>query len=194
MCGGGGGDNEIKETAEQRELAKIAMERWDYAQKEFAPFQQKYMDKVEGLNSTGAYQGAAGRAGQGYAREFGKAGQQAQRTLTAQGVDPTSGKFSATMGALDADQAAATADGVSRTQTTQSDRYVAGLENIVAMGQGKATSAQAGLGDVARASGQDAAQKAETAFRNRSDNRSMVGTTLGMGARYGLSTLDDKDE
>lgn len=181
MCGGGGG--EIKETPEQKELARIATERWEYAQREFAPYQKMYMDKVEGINTDRAFKDVAGKAQQGYTREFGRVGQEAQRTLAAGGVDPTSGKFSTAMGGLDRDQATATADGVSRSQVTQSDRYVGGLENIVAMGQGKATSAQAGLGDVARASGQDAANAAFNSFNRRQEVRDLVGTGLGMAAR-----------
>ena len=33
---GGGGDNEVKDTPEQKYLAKVAAEKWNFAQKELA--------------------------------------------------------------------------------------------------------------------------------------------------------------
>lgn len=186
MCGGGG-SNEVKETSEQKALAKIAAERWNYAQQEFAPYQQKYMDKVEKINSQDQFNKVGGEVNQSYAHEFGKATDNLQTQMTAAGVDPSSGKFQTGLGDMTVNQGSATADGQNRADTTQSDRYVAGLENVVNMGQGKASSAEAGLGDVAALSGQKASRDAVAAFQNRQDNMDAVGTIGGMAASYGLA-------
>lgn len=37
MSGGGGGDNEIEDTPEQRYLAQVAAEKWNFAQDQLAP-------------------------------------------------------------------------------------------------------------------------------------------------------------
>ncbi len=46
MSGGGGGSADIEDTPEQRHLAQVAAEKWNYAQQHLAPLENEYMQDV----------------------------------------------------------------------------------------------------------------------------------------------------
>ena len=60
MCGGGGGDGKIKDTAAQKALAKIAAKRFNLYQQHFVPLEQQFMSDVFALRSPGAFQSVEG--------------------------------------------------------------------------------------------------------------------------------------
>lgn len=191
---GGGGSNEIKETAAQQAAAKVAAKQWNMYQTELKPFENLFMQKVAELNGKGEYQARAAEAGLGYATSFGQAREAAGTELAAAGVDPTSGKYQATMDDLTSEQMAGQADTVARAQTSQQDKYVAGLKDIVAIGAGQKAEAVQGYQNIADSSMRKAASEAEMAHRknlsNRAGTASLVGAVAGAGANYGLSSLN----
>ena len=48
---GGGGDNKIEETEEQRELERIALEQWNDYQLNMIPLENEYIKDVFNLRS-----------------------------------------------------------------------------------------------------------------------------------------------
>ena len=61
MSGGGGGDNTVKDTPEQRQLAQVAAEKWNFAQEKLAPLENAYMESVGDMTSDANMSYIAGR-------------------------------------------------------------------------------------------------------------------------------------
>lgn len=186
MCGGG--DDKIKETPEQRELAKIAAERFEHAEK-FEPYQQMYMDRVDNLNSESSYDQVKGQTNLQYQKAFADAQDDVAQNV-GQVADPSTGKFQSAMQGVAEDQGQKTGDAMTRTDSTQFTRYAKGLGDVVAMGQGKAADAQMGLTDVAQASQGMAYQDAQDAAQKNSIRSQAVGTGLGLATRAGMNHYD----
>ena len=79
---------------------------------------------------------------------------------------------------------------MNQAQVGQQNRYVGGISNIVRMGQGQETQSVQGFGDIASMSNQKASSDVGLAVRDRLDNQSVIGATIGAGARYGLHYAD----
>jgi hypothetical protein len=71
-----------------------------------------------------------------------------------------------------------TAEGLSG----QVDRYYQGMQNIIAMGQGQAGSAIAGLGDVGELAQKRGIAEAKQSAQSSQGSAAIVGTGLGVGA------------
>ena len=107
------------------------------------------------------------------------------------GINPNSGLFKAELDKLDRRKAEVKADSMSQAQLGQQNRYEGGLSNIVRMGQGQATEAIQGFGDMASMSGQKAYNDARNAMQNRNNNAQIGGQVIGAGVRYGLRQYDN---
>ncbi|EBY1954695.1 hypothetical protein HAZ28_004765 [Salmonella enterica] len=184
MGKGGGGSNEIKETSQQKAQAEIAMKQWRLYSDRLKPMENLFMGKVDGLNDKGKYDGLAGTTNLGYQKQFGEARSQTAGQLTAAGVDPSSGKFQEAMNALNSEQATGQTDTTSRAQTSQADKYIAGLQDVVALGTGQKADALQGYNSLAETSLQKAGMDAQSAYMRRQGNASLVGAGLGAVAGY----------
>lgn len=181
---GGGGDNEIKPTAEEKELSKIAIERWNDYQSRLAPFENEYGRQVQ--RTEGDFARSRGEAVTAGQQAFAPERQKAQRNLFQGGVRPGSGSHVMGMGNMSRDQAQVQGVGAGESHMATQASHLAGLQNMVNIGQGQAATAQAGLGRVAAGSAGDAAHRASISAQNRQSRRQLVGTLGGAGARYGL--------
>lgn len=186
---GGGGSADIEETPEQRELARIAAEQYDYFERELMPVRDVFIDEMRAGNDAVKYDRLSDIVTTDTAalldREIGGGVQQ----LAAANVDPSSGRFQSTVGNMAKEAGGINADTVNRAQVAQQEAYLSGLSNVVAMGEKKATQATAGLTDVAAAS-YDHARQSKI---NSLDKRSNVQTGLGMvaGAGFDMATADE---
>lgn len=198
MGGGGGGSADVRETAAQKAAAEVARKQWDMYQKELKPFENLFMEKVDELNTGAEYERLSGEVGLGYAGAFGEAREQAGTELAAAGVDPTSGKYQSAMDDLTGDQMVGQADAVARTQTSQQDKYVAGLKDIAAIGSGQKAEAVQGYQNLSDMAHRKAMSEAEAAHqRNLSDRAATagaVGSLIGAGAGYGLNKVGGMPE
>ncbi|HDZ8876955.1 TPA: hypothetical protein RUX67_000956 [Aeromonas dhakensis] len=183
---GKGGSNEIKETEAQKAAADVATEQWNIYKSDLQQYEDGFMDKVDGLNSEREYDKLAGTAALGTAQSFGEARAGLADSLAAGGVDPTSGKYQSAMSNLETDQALSQTDTTNRAQSSQQDRYVAGLKDVVSIGAGQKAEALAGMGDVANTSLRKAASDAQTSFQSKQATAGLVGSVAGAGAAYGL--------
>lgn len=187
MSGGGGGDNEVKDTPEQKALAEVAAQKWNYAQEKLAPLEDAYMEQVGGMTDSGKMSYISGRAMQGQQQATSEAADQVGDQLQNAGVDPSSGRYQDEMAGLAMDGAQAGGETAGRAQFEQENQQIAGLQNIVSIGQGEAGRAQQGLGTIADQSAADARQSAANKFNRRSANLQLLGQVAGAGASYGLS-------
>ncbi|KGA34229.1 hypothetical protein EXT51_03180 [Pectobacterium carotovorum subsp. carotovorum] len=190
MGKGGGGSTEVKETSQQAAAADVARQQWDLYQNELKPYENLFMDKVEGLNDQQKYDGIAGDVNLGYQQEFGKARRQAADGLASAGVDPSSGKFQSTLKDVATDQVAGTIDATNRSQTDQQNKYVAGLHDIQAMGAGQKAEAMQGYQGIAAASQQKAISDAQSSLSKQQSTKGLVGAVGGALASYGLSSMN----
>ncbi|MFB2827644.1 hypothetical protein [Aeromonas veronii] len=183
---GKGGSNEIKETEAQKAAAAVALEQWEIYKNDLLQYEDLFMDKVDDLNRESEYDNIAGMSALGTAQGFGEARSELSVSLAAQGVDPTSGKYQAQMDELETEQALSQTDTSNRAQSSQQDRYVAGLKDVVSIGAGQKAEALAGMGDLANTSLRKAANDAQTSFQNKMATAGLVGTVVGAGTAYGL--------
>lgn len=191
---GKGGSNEIKETEAQKAAADVASEQWSLYKNDLQQYEDLFMDKVEDLNSEREYDKLAGTAALGTAQSFGEARSGLADSLAAGGVDPTSGKYQSAMSNLEADQALSQTDTTNRAQSSQQDRYVAGLKDVVSIGAGQKAEALAGMGDAANTSLRKAASDAQTSFQSKQATAGLVGAVGGAALRkYGLKDAEKPD-
>ena len=182
---GKGGSNEIKETKAQKAAASVAMEQWDLYKNNLQQYENLFMDKVDDLNSEGKYDKLAGTAALGTAQSFGEARAGLADSMAASGVDPTSGRYQEAMEGLATDQALSQTDTTNRAQYSQQDKHVAGLKDVVAIGNGKEADALSGYSSLASSSEAKAASDAESAFNSHSALTNGLGTAAGLYAAYG---------
>ena len=184
---GKGGSNEIKETEAQKAAAGVALEQWDLYKTDLQQYENLFMEKVDDLNSKQEYSKLAGTASLGSAQAFGDARSGTANNLAAGGADPTSGKYQEAMGALETDQALSQTDTTNRAQSSQQDKYVAGLKDVVSIGAGQKAESLAGMGDVASTSLRKATNDAQTSFQSKQATAGLVGSVGGAAVRkYGL--------
>ncbi|HAU4928764.1 hypothetical protein ATO50_09305 [Aeromonas hydrophila] len=184
---GKGGSGKVEETAAQKALAEVAMQQWQLYQNELKPYEDLFMNKVDDLKREEEFDKLAGTAALGTAQSFGEARQGLADGMAAAGVDPSSGKYQEAMKALEADQVLSQTDTANRAQSSQQDRYVAGLKDVVSMGQGQKAEALAGYNSLASTSLNKAAVDAQSKFNNKQAVMGMVGAVGGAATAYGMS-------
>ncbi len=186
---GKGGSNEIKETEAQKAAAGVAMEQWDLYKNDLQKYEDIFIEKVDDLNSEGEFDKLAGTAALGTAQSFGEARAGLADSMAASGVDPTSGRYQEAMEGLATDQALSQTDTANRAQSSQQDKYVAGLKDVVSIGAGQKAESMAGMGDVATTSLRKATSDAQSSYQSQQATTGLVGTLAGAATSYGLASL-----
>lgn len=189
--GGGGGDNTVKDTPEQRQLAAVAAEKWNYAQRHLAPLEDAYMRQVGDMTSPERLSYLAGRTMQGQQQQASDLRRQAGDQLHQAGIDPSSGRHQTATHGLALDAAEVGGETLGRAQFEQENQQVSGYQNILNIGQGQAGQAQAGLAQVADVAAGDARHQAAQRFNRNSANLQLLGNVAGAGVRYGLNGIGD---
>jgi hypothetical protein len=180
------------ETAADKAAADVANQQWDLYNTELKPYEDTFMNKVEGLNSDNSMSKAAGTAGLATQHSFSKARGQMADSLAAGGVDPTSGKYQGAAKNMETNQALSQTDTTNRAQSSQQDKYVAGLKDIMSIGAGQKAEALSGMGDVAGASVSKSINDANTAFQDDMAWQNLAGEGAGAaGLAYGLKPTTD---
>ncbi|AHG22196.1 hypothetical protein Z042_23225 [Chania multitudinisentens RB-25] len=185
--GKGGGSTEVKETANEKAAAQVAARQWDLYSNELKPFENLFISKVDKLNNEQKYADIAADTNLGYQSEFSKARGQAATNLAASGVDPSSGKFQEALNDITSDQVVGQIDTTNRAQSSQADKYVAGLQDVVAMGSGQKADALSGYSNIANTSLQKAQNDAQRSLSDRQAVAGVIGAVGGAAARtYGI--------
>ena len=184
----GKGSSSVKETSAEKAAAGVAKEQWDLYKNELSQYEDIFMDKVDDLNNESEYDKLAGTAALGSAQAFGEARQGLADNLAAGGVDPTSGKYQSAMDSLETNQALSQTDNTNRAQSSQQDKYVAGLKDVVSVGAGEKAEALAGYNSIANNSLSKAVNDAQVSQSNSAATAGLVGTASGAGLRYFMNT------
>lgn len=186
MSIGGDGDNKVKDTPEQKELAAVAAEKWNFAQQNLSPLEDQYIQDVGDMDSEANMSYIRGRTMQGQTQAQSQATDKMASGLGEAGIDPGSGRFQGEQHGLSMDLAESGGENLGRAQFEQDSQKIQGLQNVTAIGQGQAGQAQAGLSQLAQESSSNAISDAENAFNRRAANLQLVGNLAGAGARYGM--------
>lgn len=184
---GGKSSGEIKETYDQKVAADVAAKQWALYQDMYVPVENQYISNVQGQNAEAKYSAVSGAANASVASAVSDAQRQNIAALVASGADPSSGRFLSKTADLGAKGAALTGDTKSRAQYSQQSSYLQGMGNVVALGQGQATSATAGFNDIAQNSAEYASSKAQSDLNSSAGNQYLAGTVAGFGAQQALS-------
>lgn len=186
---GGGGSNEIKETAAQQAAADVASKQWDIYSNELKGFEDTFIQRVDNYNSESNMANTKQDTDLAYASTFSDTRKAAQGQLAAAGVDPSNAKYQETMTGISSDQSVQQADTINRAQAAEQDKHMAGLQDVTAIGMGQKSGALNGMGSVADNSIRKAKADAEDAFNRRAANQQLVGAVAGAGASYGLRNV-----
>jgi hypothetical protein len=187
----GGGGKEPSETAEERELGRIAVERWNDYQIRFKPIEDEYIQAVQRTPSD--YSEARGAAVATTHQAFGQAENKLQGNMFAAGLDPSSGQFIRAMDGVSQDKGLSMGTGVNEAEQAVDNAHVQGLQSVVQMGQGQAFEAMDGMGEIAGMATDDAIQRANRSFQNRQAGLQLVGTIAGAGASHYMNASTTPD-
>lgn len=154
-----------KETEQERALAEVANEQWQRYKQVGVPAREQFFKRVDDSGTEAANTFARGTAASATAAKYGDAGLKT--------VKPA-GQFGLALA-----RAKDTADNTIGASLSQEDAHAGGLQNIVAMGQGQATQATAGLSDLAQAAQQKATMDVTNQYNNRAGNMAAAGTLAG---------------
>ncbi|MGR5465347.1 hypothetical protein ACPV5G_20635 [Photobacterium damselae] len=185
----GGGSDEVEETEAERAASEVAAKQWDVYNNDLKEFENTFISRVDNLNSDQNMAKAKQGVDLNYASSFGQARQKTSQNMTASGIDPSSSKYQSAMGDIQTKQAIDQTDTVGRAQTAEQDRYMAGLQDVVALGAGQKAEALSAMGDVANNSLRKSVVDAEDAFNKKAANAQLAGAVVGAGARYGLRNV-----
>ncbi|HIF9430183.1 TPA: hypothetical protein ACX6R9_002119 [Photobacterium damselae] len=186
---GGRKSQEVQETTAQKMQAEVANKQWALYQNELKKFEDNFIQRVDNFNSSRNMEKAKQTAGLSYASSFNQARKQLDQSMAANGVDPSSQKFQNAQANLSDDQRLELSDTVNRAQSSEQDKYLAGLQGVTAMGMGQKSEALTSMGDVANASLRKATSDAYDSFNRRAANNQLIGTATGVGVSAGLRQL-----
>lgn len=189
MSGGGGGDNKVKDTPEQRYAAQVAADKWNFSQEKLAPLENQYMANVEDMDSAGRMSYIRGATNQASMGNLSEGLRQVDGQMGLAGINPSSGRWTGTQTDFAEQSAQQGGETLGRAQFHQGAEKITGLQNIVAMGAGQSTQAQAGLGDIAAQSAATARSDAVNSFNRKSANLQLLGAAGGAAAGLGADYL-----
>ena len=176
MCGGG---DKPKQTAEEKELGRIAVERWNDYQVRFKPIEDQYINDVQMTDSD--FNQVRGSTATSVQQAFSGAETDLTNNLFASGVDPSSGAFIDALDGVSQDRGLSLGTGINEAENAVDNAHVQGLQNVVAMGQGQATQAIDGMGQMAGNATNEAINRSNNSFQERSAGLQLAGTVAGAG-------------
>lgn len=174
---GGGGDNEIKETAHEKELARIATEQWERYETTFKPLEDEWIAGItaDTTNDKANIGGmVAGKIGQKY--DEAQAGE--DRGALASGMNVDSGTFKRGLS-----RAEDTGKALTRANIGVDTHQIGQISNAINVGRGQAAQAQGSLTDVAGSAVSDSIKDSTNKYMRRQETGTAIGTVAGMGVR-----------
>lgn len=185
MCGGG--DDGPKQTPEERELGRIAIERWNDYQTRFRPVENEYIEAVQ-MNDTDFDQVRASTASS-VQQGFNPAEIDLTNNLFAKGMNMESSQFGGALDDFAIDRAVSLGTGLNEAELAVDTAHLKGLQNVVAMGQGQAMESINGLGHMAGDATRDAIDRSVRSYQDKQAGLQLVGQVAGAGMSYGMNQM-----
>lgn len=178
-----GSNKNPADTDDAKQLANIAMQRWQSYQNVYVPAENQYIDEMRNFDKESRMEQMTRAASAGTRNSFAQAIDTDINNMTSAGINPASGTFQQAINHTGTKAAEAETANTTQTQQAIQDQKVQGLQNVVAIGMGKSGEAIAGLNTTAAMSAQKAEDKAINQFNNRTANTQAIGTAVGAGTR-----------
>ena len=178
----GKGPEKPKESSSEKAAAEVAVKEYDFArQMDFV--KDEYANRVERLGSEQMQDAVSGRANIDVQNQGNDLAGQVQTGLAQVGVDPSSGRSSSAMTAVQDATGQAVGNAQAESEFALDSAYLEGQNNRIAMAMGEKTKAVAGLQDIAQGANQLAAQKAFGKFNSKAATSAALGTAAGMAGQ-----------
>lgn len=178
-----GSDYEVPETEEEKELAKISIEKWDRYKDVFRPLEDSYMNKVDGSTSDANFERVGGLASNAIQSDAGGQLEASNQAMFQGGVNPNSGKFIGANSSLLSKGSKVLSSAVNSANRGIGTEKISRMEGIVDIGQGQSAEAVKGFSDIAKNSVDSAKQLAEGSYNDYQSSLESVGTAGGAGLR-----------
>lgn len=181
--------DQAKETAQERALAEVAVQKMADFRTKWLPLQRQFGADVTqmGRADSSERRRATGVASTENEVRFSGAQEGLQGAMREAGIAPSSSRFKLATTGLDADQATSRGMGFVAADAEIDDAYVQGLAKLTGMARGQSAGAVKSLGEVAGLSAARAANDANIAAANRAGNAQLVGQVGGLALAGGLS-------
>lgn len=191
--GGKKSDNTVPETALDREMATIGLDKYQNYKQTFQPLEKYAIGQVTN-NSDSQKRMAQGVTNANEEQQFGQAQGQVTAADAALGARPGSGKFGLGLGQFSADQGQAM--GLAQTDSNlMSERNRTGnLQSLINIGQGQSGQALSGLATSAEASQQQAVMDARASVAAHQAVLNAAGTAVGFGGYNAYKGLNNPGE
>lgn len=179
---GGGKPERQRESEAEREVARIAAEKWQFYLDKFKPVEDWAMVQTQQMNTASAISDVTGRANVdaniGLSAEFGKAA-----------IDPNSSQMNRVLSEREkvGGQVAGRAQG--RAALGAQDRYLNSMANLSAIGQGNEATALTGLNTLTNLNFQQTQGDIKNSLNNRMLRQQAIGMPVGVGASVYANSL-----
>lgn len=169
---GGGGETrtEPQTNPEEQALARISEEKWAEYKKRYIPLENQWIEQVSQLNDHVYHNQAAGLTSNEVKNKYGPQTQEISKGL----VDARGPSVRPYV-----DQAKDISSSVVAADMGVTDRYLKGIEGVIAMGQGQSSQAIQGLSDVADSSVRAQIDRSRNTFAAKQSNDAIYGTVAG---------------
>jgi hypothetical protein len=181
--GGGGGGQTPQVNPEEQMMAAISKAKWDEYKKRYVPLENQWIKQVKTLDNPMYHNQASSLASNEAKIQYGSQTPGLAESMV--GGRAGSGDYM--------DQAKTISQSRNKANLGVTDRYLKGLEGVIAMGQGQSVQSLQGLSDVANNSVQGQINSAKSKFDNDQGNANMWGTFAGM-ATAATSNSSNKDK
>lgn len=172
-----GGSNEVKETSQEKELARIATEQWDRYETTFRPLEDKWISDITSstLHDKANVGGiVAGKIGS----QYDAAQADIDRKQLARGTNVDSGTFKRSLSRGDD-----TAKALSRTNVGVDANQTAQISNAIKVGRGQAADAQRSMSDIASKALSDTITDSRNNYILNQETGAAISTVAGAGTR-----------
>lgn len=175
---------EVEETEMQKELAKIASEKWEMQKNLIQPLEDQMIADVSKGVTAAQREAVSGSLASAHQAQFGGAQTETSKQMSAAGIDPTSGRASSALSDLATAGGASRATGEAEGEIGLQAKQMQEEMNLINVGAGEAASAQQGMMDVTGRASQKAAHEAQMEFQDQQSTQQLVGTLGGLSASY----------
>jgi hypothetical protein len=181
----GGGSKRQQETEAEREVARIAAEKWAY-----------YTDTFRDIENWAMSQAQTAGTASNVARTTGIANVDAQAGVAGQfreaGINPNASQANRYLTQQEQVGGLVASNAGGRAVLGANDQYINRMSNLAAIGQGNEATAITGMNRLANRNFNQTQQDLTNAFKNRSLNQQAVGLPIGIGASAYANSLGNQ--
>lgn len=172
-----GGSNEIPETEEEKELARVAVDKWNDYTDNYVPAENEFIRRIEVTEQD--REGLKGAVNAGVNVAFDGARKDVIERETNSGAKPGSGRFNQALERVLNKQGRSLGFGAVDAEQSMDVQRADGLNAAISIGRGKESDALQGMNDLANNAYDRARSDAENANTRRAGNIGAVGTVVG---------------